>query len=134
MICFETLRELELVLSRVLSEKEQAGELAKRIQEEKEKIEQLRELATESLSGESLRYLQEYRASTIKKQRRKTGKKRIAVQIRYFGEIHQLREDGYSYREIADYLAKYHKLKITAVSIYRYYKEALQTLEEAKND
>ena len=132
MICFETTKELELVLSRVIANKEKAPEIAKAIWQEKEKIEQLQKMAVESLSAESLRYLQEWRASRIKKQHRRVGKKKVAVQIRYFGEIHQLRQDGYSFAEISDYLARYHKLKINPATVFKYYREQLSLLKQVQ--
>ena len=129
MICFETIKELEVVLSR-------AGinpVPALKVWQVKEEIDRLRAVASEQLSEQEKAFLQEWKASRVKKNRRKFGKKRSIVQLKHFGVIHQLRQDGYSYPEISDYLARYHKVKIDQSSIQRYYTEQLRLIEEAKN-
>ena len=131
MICFETIKELEVVLGRAGADK--PSELATRVWQVKEEIDRLRAVASEQLSLQEKAFLQEWKASKIKKNRRKFGKKRKVVQLKHFGVIHQLRQDGYSYSEISDYLAKYHKIKIDQSSIQRYYTEQLKLIEEAKN-
>ena len=129
MICFETIKELEVVLSR-------AGinpVPAQKVWQVKEETDRLRQVASEQLSLQEKAFLQEWKASKIKKNRRKFGKKRSIVQLKHFGVIHQLRQDGYSYSEISDYLAKYHKVKIDQSSIQRYYTEQLKLIQEARD-
>ena len=129
MVCFETIKELEVVLRR-------AGinpAPAQKVWEVKEEIDRLRAVASEQLTEQEKAFLQEWKASKIKKNRRKFGKKRSIIQLKHFGIIHQLRQDGYSYSEISDYLAKYHKVKIDQSSIQRYYTEQLKLIEEARD-
>ncbi len=129
MICFETIKELEVVLSR-------AGinpVPALKVWQVKEEIDRLRAVASEQLSLQEKAFLQEWKASRIKKNRRKFGKKRSIVQLKHFGVIHKLRQEGYSYSEISDYLAKYHKVKIDQSSIQRYYTEQIKLLKEARD-
>ena len=132
MICFETIKELEVVLKRAGADK--PSELATRIWQVKEEIDRLRAVASEQLTEQEKAFLQEWKASRVKKNRRKFGRKREAVQLKHFGVIHQLRQEGYSYAEISGYLAKYHKIKIDQSSIQRYYTEQLKLIEEAKNE
>ena len=132
MICFETMKELEIILKHT-SKVNNPSELAKAIWETKEQADRLRQVAVEQLSEQELKFLQEWKASKIKKERRKFGRKREAVQLKYFGVIHQLRKEGYSYAEISSYLAKYHKIKIDQSSIQRYYTEQLKLIQEARD-
>jgi len=131
MISFETIKELEVTLKQ--AGVREASELAREVWEWKEKADRLREAAVEQLSEKELAFLQEWKASRIKKERRRWGRKREIVQLKHFGVIHQLRKEGYSYAEISDYLAKYHKVRIDPSSIQRYYTEQLRLIEEAKN-
>ena len=131
MICFETIKELEIILKQ--AGVKEASELAREVWEWKEKADRLREVAVEQLSEQELKFLQEWKASKIKKEKRKWGRKREIVQLKHFGVIHQLRKEGYSYAEISNYLARYHKVKIDPSSIQRYYTEQLKLIEEAKN-
>jgi len=131
MICFETIKELEIILKQ--AGVKEASELAREVWEWKEKADRLREVAVEQLSEQELKFLQEWRASRVKKEKRKWGRKREIVQLRHFGVIHQLRKEGYSYAEISNYLARYHKVKIDPSSIQRYYTEQLKLIEEARN-
>ena len=131
MVCFETIKELEVVLKRAGIDKPSA--LALKVWQVKEEIDRLRQVASEQLSEQEKAFLQEWKASRVKKNRRKFGKKRAIVQLKHFGVIYQLRKEGYSYAEISDYLAKYHKVKIDQSSIQRYYTEQLKLIQEAKN-
>jgi len=130
MICFETIKELEVILKQ--AGVREASELAREVWSWKEKVDRLREAAVEQLPEKELAFLQEWRASRIKKERRRWGRKREIVQLKHFGVIHQLRKEGYSYAEISDYLAKYHKVRIDQSNIQRYYTEQLRLIEEAK--
>ena len=131
MVCFETIKELEVVLKRAGIDKPSA--LALKVWQVKEEIDRLRAVVSEQLSEQEKAFLQEWKASRVKKNRRKFGKKRAIVQLKHFGVIYQLRKEGYSYAEISDYLAKYHKVKIDQSSIQRYYTEQLKLIQEAKN-
>ena len=130
MICFETIKELEVVLKRAGADKPSA--LAQEIWQIKEDIDRLRAVASEQLTEKEKAFLQEWKASKVKKNRRKFGRKRAIVQLKHFGVIHQLRQEGYSYAEISDYLAKYHKVKIDQSTIQRYYTEQLRLIQEAR--
>ncbi len=137
MICFETQAELATIMKRLGVKAETSEKLSERIWIEKEKIEQLAKLAKEKLSEEEKQYLFDWQASKVKKTRRKSGKKRLVIQLKHFGIVHELRQKGYSYQEIADYLAKYHKIKISQSLIQRYYLEQLENLkktQEAQNE
>jgi len=131
MISFETIKELEVTLKQAGASN--PSELAQAVWKWKEKADRLREVAVEQLSEQELKFLQEWKASKIKKEKRKWGRKREIVQLRHVGIIHQLRKEGYSYAEISNYLARYHKVKIDPSSIQRYYTEQLKLIEEAKN-
>jgi len=131
MICFETIKELEVVLKRAGIDKPSA--LAQTVWQVKEEIDRLRQVASEQLTEREKAFLQEWKASKVKKNRRKFGKKRAIVQLKHFGVIHQLRQEGYSYAEISDYLARYHKVKIDQSSIQRYYTEQLKLIQEARD-
>ena len=120
-----------MVLKRAGADK--PSELATRVWQVKEEIDRLRAVASEQLSEKEKAFLQEWKASKIKKNRRKFGRKREAVQLKHFGVIHQLRQEGYSYAEISNYLAKYHKIKIDQSSIQRYYTEQLKLIQEARD-
>ena len=139
-ICFETVKELEVIINKIAKEVEQGrklkwGEFAQAILQQKLQMEKLQELAkSQRLSETELANLQEWRAAKVKRNRRKFGKKRAIVQLKHFGVIHKLRKDNYSYAEIADYLAKYHKIKINPSSIQRYYKEQLKLLQQAQDN
>ena len=133
-ICFETIKELEVIATRLKSKGVKSwSQIPKAIWETKEEIDRLRQVASEQLSEKEKAFLQEWKASRIKKNRRKFGKKREVVQLKHFGVIHQLRQEGYSYSEISDYLAKYHKVKIDQSSIQRYYTEQIKLLKEARD-
>lgn len=130
MICFETIKELEVVLKQAGADNPSA--LAQAIWQTKEEIDRLRQAISEQLTEREKALLQEWKASRIKKNRRKFGRKRAIVQLKHFGVIHQLRQEGYSYAEISDYLAKYHKVKINQSTIQRYYTEQLRLIQEAR--
>ncbi len=132
MICFETQAELATIMKRLGVKAETAEKLVNRIWQEKEKIEQLSKLAKEKLSEEEKQYLLEWQASKIKKARRKLGKKRLVIQLKHFGIVHELRQKGYSYQEISEYLARFHKVKISQSMIQRYYLQQLNNLKKAK--
>ena len=106
--------------------------LAQKVWQVKEEVDRLRQVASEQLTEREKAFLQEWKASKIKKNRRKFGRKREVVQLKHFGVIHQLHQEGYSYAEISDYLARYHKVKIDQSSIQRYYTEQLKLIKEAK--
>ena len=131
MVCFETIKELEVVFRQAGIDKPSA--LAQTVWKVKEEVNRLRQVASEQLKEQEKAFLQEWKASKVKKNRRKFGRKREVVQLKHFGVIQQLRQDGYSYSEISDYLARYHKVKIDQSSIQRYYTEQLKLIEEAKN-
>ena len=56
----------------------------------------------------------------IKKTTNRTGKKAKILKVRFGVLIKKMREEGYSYVEIAEYLAKYHKFKVDQSTIYRF--------------
>ncbi len=135
-ICFETLKELEVIVNKLEQQAKEGRkfawqEIPQAILQEKLQIEKLQELAkSQQLSEKELATLQEWKASKVKRNRRKFGKKREIVQLKHFGVVHKLKKDGYSYAEIADYLARYHKIKINPSSIQRYYTEQLKLLQQ----
>lgn len=133
MICFDTKKELEVILKHSGIEIKDPAQLAQAIWDMKEKVDRLRQTVVEQLSEKEIKFLEEWRASRIKKERKRFGRKREAVQLKYFGAIHQLRKEGYSYAEISSYLAKYHKIKIDQSSIQRYYTEQLKLIQEARD-
>jgi len=131
-ICFETQKELETVMKNIGIKAESIEKLANRIWQEKEKLDQLTKLAKEKLDEQEKQYLFDWQASKIKKIRRKSGKKRAIIQLKHFAVVHELRRKGYSYSEISEYLARYHKVKISPSLIQRYYLEQLENLKKAQ--
>ncbi len=64
-----------------------------------------------------------------KRGRRREGKNTKLIRIKFFQIIKSLREDGFSWREISDYLAKNHKHRISHTYLHKIYNQ----LKEAKD-
>lgn len=69
------------------------------------------------------------RIERIKAQRRKkSSPKKEAIRIRFYHEIKMLRENGLSWRQVSDYIAKNHKTRIG----FSYLRETFAELTEEK--
>ena len=69
---------------------------------------------------EKLQRLKELRVAYLK---RKKGRKRELIRLRYFWTIRELRERGLGWRAIAEYLKKNHKFQISHVQLMKIYTE-----------
>ncbi len=78
-------------------------------------------------SKEELEKIQQFRAQAVKKKRGKKPKKWIELELKYKHLIKQLRDKGLSWREISEYLKRYHKKKYSPAYLLKFYK---QTFEE----
>jgi len=72
---------------------------------------------------EELERIQEFRARSIKKKPGKKPKKWIELELKYKYLIKQLRDKKLSWREISEYLRKYHKKKYSPAYLMRFYKQ-----------
>lgn len=76
---------------------------------------------------EELEKIQAFRAQAVKKKRGPKPKKWTELELKYKHLIKQLRDKGLSWREISEYLKRYHKKKYSPAYLMRFYK---QTFEE----
>ena len=80
---------------------------------------------------ELIEKLKLFRSSINRK--KKQGEKEKLIKLRYFWEIKKLREQGYGWRRIADYIGKFHHKKISHVTIMKAYQKLEKEFEEQKN-
>jgi len=76
---------------------------------------------------EELEKIQEFRTQAVKKKRGPKPKKWAELELKYKYLLKQLREKGLSWREISEYLKRYHKKKYSPAYLMKFYK---QTFEE----
>lgn len=69
---------------------------------------------------EKLQRLKELRVAYLKKRK---GRKRELIRLRYFWTIRELRQKGLGWRAIAEYLRKNHKFQISHVQLMKIYTE-----------
>lgn len=81
------------------------------------------------LTEEQAKRISGMRIDSIKGSRRhKEGEIEKAIRIKWFPEIKKLRYEGLSWREISDYIAKYHKKRVSHTYLANTYKK----IEEIK--
>ncbi len=123
---FETVAELAFVLNKV-GEKN-ANAIAEATWRQKERLDSVAK-ANMGLTEKERKNIEDWKASKVKKERRKFGKKRFMIQVAYWGVIYKLWSDGFSYPEIAAYLLRYHKFKVHSTTIERYFVEKMKLME-----
>ncbi len=124
---FETTAELSFVLK--AAGIGNADAVAKMVWKEKERFEYATKASSALLTEKEKQNIDAWKASRVKKQRKKYGKKRFMVQTAYWGIIYKLRQDGFSYEEIAKYLLRYHKFKVHSTTLERYFVEKMKLME-----
>ena len=70
--------------------------------------------------------IQEFRAQAVKKKRGPKPKKWAELELKYKYLIKQLRDKGLSWREISEYLKRYHKKNYSPAYLMKFYKETLR--------
>ena len=84
------------------------------------------------LSDEEFTKVQEIRIDRIKaKKRKKSSPKKDVIRVRFYTLIGTLRGKGLSWREISDYLATHHKVKLAHSYIRESYNELSAEKEKA---
>jgi hypothetical protein len=62
--------------------------------------------------------------------KKKQGEKERLIRLRYFWEIKKLREQGYGWRRIAEYIKKFHHKKISHVTLMKTYQKIEKEFEK----
>jgi len=75
---------------------------------------------------EELKKIQEFRAQAVKKKRGPKPKKWAELELKYKHLIKQLREKGLSWREISEYLRRYHRKKYSPAYLMKFYKQTFE--------
>jgi len=76
---------------------------------------------------EELQKIQEFRAQAVKKKRGRKAKKWTELEIKYKHLIKQLRDKGSSWREISEYMKRYHKKKYSPAYLMKFYKQNFES-------
>ena len=113
-----------------------AKELIEKLEKELKHQEVLLSLAhrkseISSQEAELIEKLKKFRSSINRK--KKQGEKERLIRLRYFWEIKKLRQQGYGWRRIADYISKFHHKNISYVTLMKVYQKLEMELEEQKN-
>jgi len=66
----------------------------------------------------------------IEFRKRKEGEKERKIRLQYYWDIKELRQEGYGWRKIAEYLGKRHKFKISHNGLKKAYLKIQKILEE----
>ncbi len=85
------------------------------------------------LSEEEFAQVQEIRINRIQaKKRKKSSPKRDIIRLRFYQLIKSLREKSLSWREVADYLATHHKVKLAHSYLRESYNELTAEKDKAE--
>jgi len=109
---------------------QQAKEILEKLENELKRQEALLKLAhrrtTEKIREEA-DHIAKIRAIELRK--RREGEKEKKIRLRYYWDIKELRQEGYGWRKIAEYLAKRHKFKISHNGLKKAYLKVQKQIE-----